>query len=154
MEKFDDNIRKAVQKWQYPVWFIIKDNDVDCPCVDFTTHQPDPNCKKCFGTGKKVKIRRMNAAHQNNRVSMRGEGIGAGELDVIGVYYTLQNAKASEKDMILDGDCLDVIQHYYPMRSDHSDPIYYKYEMAPKKTNVKLTIDNIKSVLRGAGYDV
>lgn len=95
----------------------------------------------------------MNAAHQNNRVSIRGDGIGSGEIDVIGVYYTLQDAKASEGDLILDGSHLDVVHHSYPLRSDHGEPIYYKYETAPKKTNCASTIANIQSALRGAGYD-
>ena len=154
MDKFDKAIKTDIKKWSYPVWFVIKDESIDCPCVDYSTHQADPNCKKCFGLGKKVKIRRMNAAHQNNRIMMRGDGIGSGETAVIGVYYTLQDVKASIEDLILDGDSLDVIQHFYPMRSDHSDPIYYKYETAPKKTNRELTARNLKAVLKGAGYDV
>ena len=154
MKKFDNAIRRDIQKWSYPIWFVIKDNDIDCPCRDATTHQPDPNCKKCFGTGKKVKIRRMNAAHQNNRVSVRGDNMAMGEIDVISVYYTLKDVEATEEDLVLDGDTLDSIQHYYPMRSDHSDPIYYKYETAPLKTNRALILKNLKSVLRGAGYHI
>lgn len=154
MEKFDNAIRGDIQKWSYPIWFVIKDNAIDCPCKDPTTHQPDPNCKKCFGTGKKVKIRRMNAAHQTNRVSVRGEGMGMGEIDVISVYYTLKDVEATEEDLVLDGNDLDVIQHYYTMRSDHSDPVYYKYETAPLKSNRALIMSNLKSVLKGAGYHV
>lgn len=154
MEKFDNAIRGDIKKWSYPIWFVIKDNTIDCPCKDPTTHQPDPNCRKCFGTGKKVKIRRMNAAHQNNRVSVRGDSMAMGEIDVISVYYTLKDVEATEEDLVLDGDTLDSIQHYYPMRSDHSDPIYYKYETAPLKTNRALILKNLKSVLRGAGYHV
>lgn len=154
MIKYDDKIQQSIKNWSYPVWFIIKNEDIDCPCVNYTTHQADPNCKKCFGTGKKTMLRQVNAAHQNNRISIRGEGLGMGEIDVVGVYYTLEDAKATEADMVLDGDTLDVIQHFYPMRSDHSAPIYYKYETAPKKTDMKMIIKNIKDVLRGAGYSV
>lgn len=153
MEKFDAKIQEDIRKWSYPVWFILKDDSVDCPCVDFTTHQADPNCKKCFGLGKKVRIRRMNAAHQNERVSVRGEGMGMGEAITVGVYYTLQDVEASSEDMVLDGNELDTIQYTYAMRSDHSQPIYYKYETAPKKANRSLVVKNIKDVLKGAGYD-
>lgn len=154
MDKFDNAIIRDVKKWSYPIWFITKDESVDCPCVNFDTHQADPNCTKCFGLGKKVKLRRMNAAHQNNRISVRGEGMGTGETSVIGVYYTLKDAKASIADYILDGSELDVIHHFYPMRSDHSEPIYYKYETSPKKTNRARTIKNIQDTLKRAGYDV
>lgn len=152
MDKFDKSIHKVIDKFSYPIWFILKDDSVNCPCVNFTTKQADVNCKKCFGTGKKVRLRRIEAAHQNNRISIRGDGIGAGEIDVIGVYYSKHNAMAREEDLILDGDTLDVVQHAYPMRTDHSEPVYYKYETAPKKTNVALTIKNIKEVLKSAGY--
>ena len=152
MQKFDEKIIMDINKWSYPVWFIIKNNEVNCPCVDYATGQPDPKCKKCFGTGKKIKIRQMKTAHQNIDLRIMGEGIASGEKAVMSVYYTLKDAKATEGDYILDGDTLDVVQHYYPMRSDHSAPIYYKYETAPKKTNYKLTLNNIREVIKGAGY--
>ena len=152
MQLFDDGIKKAIKKWSYPVWFVIKDDSTNCTCVDFTTHQAKPGCKKCFGTGKKVILRRMNAAHQSIDASMRGEGLAMGELNIIGVYYTLQNVKVSEGDMILDGEFLDVIQNYYPMRSDHSNPIYYKYDTAPVKSNRATIIKSLKETLKGAGY--
>jgi hypothetical protein len=154
IQPFDERIVKDINKWSYPIWFIIKDNDVDCPCVNFTTHQADSNCKKCFGLGKKVKLRRVMAAHQNNRVTIRGDGMGSGEIGVISVYYTLKDVEASDEDLILDGEQLDVIQHAYAMRSDHSDPIYYKYETAPQKMRAKKIKASIKETLKGAGYDV
>ena len=55
MERFDNKIHEAIEKWSYPIWFILKDEDIICPCVDFTTKQANPNCPKCFSTGRKVK---------------------------------------------------------------------------------------------------
>jgi hypothetical protein len=154
MQLFDEAIQRNIKKWSYPVWFVIKDESTDCTCVDFTTHQAKHTCKKCFGTGKRVILRRLNAAHQSVDASIRGEGLAMGELNIIGVYYTLQNVKVSEGDLILDGDSLDIIQNYYPMRSDHSTPVYYKYDTAPVKTNRAILMKNIKETLKGAGYNV
>ena len=80
MQLFDEAIQRNIKKWSYPVWFVIKDESTDCTCVDFTTHQAKHTCKKCFGTGKRVILRRLNAAHQSVDASIRGEGLAMGEL--------------------------------------------------------------------------
>lgn len=154
MEVFDKKIRKDIDKWSYYVWFILRDENVICPCVDFTSKQAQPSCKKCFGTGRKVRLRRVKAAHQNNDISARGEGMGTGEKNVVGVYYTNYNYAAHEEDLILDGDTLDKIHHIYPMRSNHSEPVYYQYETAPKKNNAEVIKKNLKEFIRKAGYNV
>jgi len=153
MEQFDQKIRKDIKNWSYPIWFITKDNSIDCKCVDFTTKQAKCDCPKCFGLGKKVKLRRVNAAHQCIDVSIRGDGIGTGEKNVVSTYYTLQKVPATEGDYILDGETLDVVHHIYPMRSNHTEPVYYKYETAPKKNDVEITKRLLQDCIRKAGYE-
>ena len=153
MQPMDSKILQAIDKFSYPVWFVIRDENVLCPCINPTTKQPDPACPKCLGTGRKIKIRRMMAAHQNNRISLRGEGLGATEINIIGVYYTKNDTNSAEEDIIVDGNNVDIIQHAYAERTDHSTPVYFKYETVPKKANVKLFLSLFDNILRGAGHE-
>lgn len=154
MERFDSKIHEAIDKWSYPIWFVLKDDNIICPCVNFTTKQADPNCTKCFSTGRKVKLRKVNTAHQNIDISIRGTGLGTGEKNVISTYYTNFNTQAKEEDLILDGDVLDVVHHAYPMRSNHTEPVYYKYETTPMKSNSAIVKKNLKEFIRKAGYQI
>lgn len=154
MQPFDDKIQSVIKKLYYPVWFIIKDENVDCPCVDHTTKQANPHCKKCLGLGKKIKIARMKAAHQQiEDITARGEGLGYSEKNIGSNYYTLADVEAREGDYIVDGNYIDIIQHFYPERSNHSDPVYYKYVATPKKGHYNTFINAFKEVLADAGFN-
>ena len=152
MHKMDEPIRGVIRKLWYPVWFIIKDESVDCTCVDFTTKQADCRCKKCLGLGKKIHLVRVRAAHQVDDLSIRGAGLGYSEKDVDSNYYTLDEVKAHESDLVVDGNEVDVIQRVYPERSNESDPVYYKYAATPKKNNYDAFLKLFREVLADAGY--
>jgi hypothetical protein len=152
MEPMDTKIRSVIKKFSYPVWFVLRDQNTNCTCVDFTTKQPDPKCKRCLGTGKKIKLVRVNAAHQNEDISMRGDGLGYGEKVVAGNYYTLTEVDASPEDIIVDGSDVDVLQHIYSERTNSTNPIYYKHSTAPMKSNTMTFLKNFKEVLKNAGY--
>lgn len=131
---FNNNIQKVIKKFSYPMWIIYRDQDIKCTCVDFTTNQPNPKCKKCLGTGRKIKIRKITAARQPFRVSITGQGV-ATEFSLYSTYYTLNNIKANPRDILIDKNSVDVIQDYYEERCNDNEPTYYRYLTAPKKTN-------------------
>lgn len=151
MQPFDMKIQSVIRKFWYPVWFVIKHNDTDCPCVDFTTHQPDPFCKKCLGTGKEIHIVKIRAAHHNDDVSLSGNGLGNSEKNVTATFYTLNDVKATEADLIIDGNEVDVIQRAYAERSNDTEPVYYKYVAIPMKSNYAMFLKNFRGVLSDAG---
>lgn len=152
MQPFDKRIRETVGLFSYPVWFAIRDEKINCPCVNFTTGQADAACGICFGTGKKTMLRKVMAAHQSSSIRIGGELMGTGETVAVNVYYTLTDVKAKEGDFILDGDELDVIQQRFSYRSDSSSPVYYRYDTAPKKTDNQSTAEVIRKTLKEAGY--
>lgn len=153
MQPMDAKITSVVKKFSYPMWFVLAKKDVDCSCVDFNTKQPTPGCPKCLGTGHQVRIVRANAAHQNDHVSMRGNGLGASEVIVIPVFYMLKDIKCEPGDIVVDGNEAFVVQHYYAEHSNQTEPVYYKVEGAPYKYNVNKFMTVFHETLRGAGYE-
>lgn len=152
MHPMDEKIISVIHQYEYPMWFIIRDNLVDCTCVDYHTKQADPHCKKCLGTGKKIRAVRMKAAHQNDKISMRGDGIGGSEYNIIPVFYSLNDAGARENDLVVDGDEVFIIQHYYAEHSNESKPVYYKLEGANKKNNRELFLKLFHEAMEKAGF--
>lgn len=153
MQPMDGNIASVIRKFSYPMWIILQDTDVDCPCVDFTSKQADPMCMKCLGTGHKIRLKHILMAHQNDKVSIKGKEVGTSEYTVYPVFYALTDAKCSQGDFVIDGDEVFVVQHYYAEHSNASSPVYYKIEAMPKKNDNDTLLKHFHEVLRGAGYE-
>ena len=132
MQPFDSKIQKVIRKFSYPVWFIHRDSKILCTCVNFATKQPNQHCKKCLGTGRKIYIKKIQAARQPFRLSITGESLSS-EYNVYTSYYTLN----------------DVIQDRYDERSNSSESVYYRYLVAPKKQNKEIFLKMFYSIIGG-----
>ncbi len=150
MLPFDDKIRQIVKMYSYPMWIILRNQDVLCTCLDPTTHQPDPNCMKCLGTGRQITIKRIKAARQPFKIAETGTGIARNEYIYNSNYYTLGDIHAHERDIFVDNGHADVIQDPQENRSDHTDPVYYHYIAAPKKDNLAIFLDHFNQVIEAA----
>lgn len=148
MKRFDNNVLKVLAKCSYGMFVVQQEFNIDCTCVDFTTKQPKDSCEKCLGTGKKIKIRKIEAAPQNNKLTFRQDFTN--EIATTGKYYMKSDYNIKQGNIIVDADEVDVVQRIDPMKSDQHQPVYYMCETNPKKTNVQLFSRNfIKIVGRG-----
>lgn len=143
---FDKNIQKVIKQFSYDMWIIYRDQKVKCTCVSSVTNQPKSNCHKCLGTGRKIKIRKINAARQPFRVSISGQGV-ATEYAIYSTYYTLDNVKVHPNDILIDNSSVDVVQDSYEERSNHSEPTYYRIMTAPKKSNKEIFLAMFRKVI-------
>ncbi len=151
MTPFDFKIREVVEKFSYPMWHVQQDKSMSCACLDKTSKQPDAGCTKCLGTGHRIKIRRIKAAHQPLRVAERATGIAPNEFIYNENFYTQNDVVATTNDLFVDNGIPYVIQEPHENRSDHTDPVYFHYNAAPLKNNPKLFIQNFKSILERFG---
>ena len=151
MQPFDSKIHKVIDLFAHPLWFIVRDEEVDCPCVDYTSKTPDSHCKKCFGTGKKVKLVKVNAAHQNADISMRGEGMGFSEKDIVATYYTKQKTDIKVGDIIVDQESIDLVKDIYYEHSDSSATVYWRISTVPIKNEPRRIKKMLSEILKEAG---
>lgn len=151
MQPFDSKIQKVIKKFSYPIWFIHRDPKIICTCVKFSTKQPDKHCKKCLGTGRKIYIKRIQAARQPFRLSITGEGLSS-EYNLYTTYYTLNDVNAAPYDLFIDNNEVDVIQDRYDERSNESKSVYYRYLVAPKKQNKELFLKMFNDVIGGVNH--
>ena len=147
MQPFGNNVLKVIDKLAYDMFIVQQDPNVGCACVDFSTKQAKADCPKCLGTGKKIKIKKIKAAKQNNKISLRGTGLGIGELASTSVFYMKADAEILVDNIIVDGDEVDVIQRVEAKRSDKHQPVYYRCEANPKKANIKLFLDLFNKII-------
>ena len=82
---FDPHIRKVIDLWSHPVWFISKKEE-QCHCLNDVSKQPNPDCPTCLGLGNKLRFTREYAANLNSAASIRATGIGIVEKNIMNVY--------------------------------------------------------------------
>ena len=105
---FDPHIRKVIDLWSHPVWFISKKEE-QCHCLNDVSKQPNPDCPTCLGLGNKLRFTREYAANLNLAASIRATGIGIAEKNIMNVYYTKNN-----KDIDIDIKPGDIVYWKYP----------------------------------------
>lgn len=150
---FDPHIRKVIDLFSHPVWFITLIPDTTCSCVNHTTKTPQLDCPLCLGTGKKVSLTKVYASNQNTTNSYRADQIGFGEKNIVNVYYTKQQTDIKAGDFVLDKNCLDIVTDVYYERSDDNKIVYWRIETVPKKNYPEIFKKTFYEVLRKAGYD-
>lgn len=146
MQPFDDKIQSVIKKFYYPVWLIRRQENIKCTCINYSTNQADPSCKKCLGLGRQLIIEEIKAAHQPFRTGLSGTNM-ASEYALFSSYYTLDDIQAHIGDVFVDKNQVDIIQDYYEERSDHFESVYFRYLVAPKKANKEIFLNNFYQII-------
>ena len=152
IKNFDNFIRKTVNMFVHPVWFIIRNNNYVCPCVNKATNVPKKGCKICFGTGNKLKLNRVMASNQNLQTTFRGDGLGFSEKDIVNVYYTKDKTDIKVNDIVVDHGLVDIVTDIYYERSDSIDIAYWRIETMHYKYQPEKFYEVFKDTLKEAGY--
>ena len=130
---FDDNVKKPITLFSHPFWIICLEEEI-CPCVNHVTKEANKECLRCLGTGHKIALFRVNGAHQNHlNLAFRGEGIGFSEKDIVTTYYTYDKTPVKPRDIVVDGEDIDVVEDVFYERSDQQKVVYWRIETAPYK---------------------
>lgn len=146
MKALDSNILKILDRYSYEMFVVQQEFNIDCSCVDFTTKQASNLCPKCLGTGKKIKIRKITAVSQNDKISFRSTGVG--ETATTRAYYVKGSMPIYQDNIFVNGTYVDMIQRVEPMCSDNHSPVFYRCEATPKKSNIQSFLQNFKKIVR------
>ena len=49
-------VSRLIDRYGYYFYIVKCAPGTECTCVNHTTHTPDIKCKRCLGTGHKIKI--------------------------------------------------------------------------------------------------
>lgn len=128
---------------KYDMYVIIPDKHIDCICKSFETKQADLFCPYCFGTGYKVKIRKIKGVRQPTSMSASGMQFNV----ETGVYFFETDYDLKEGDLIVWDDEVDEITRTDRFCSDAQKPVYFRCDTKPKKTNVNIFLKNLYAIL-------
>ena len=131
MKNFDEHIIKLIDMLEYDMWAVIKDEHIDCVCRNFETDQGKAGCPYCFGTGRKIKIKKIKGVRQPTSGSARDMTISYN----YGVYFFKNIYELKEGDFIIWDNRIEEVSHIKEYCSDAQKPVYYRVEAIPKKAD-------------------
>jgi hypothetical protein len=147
MNNFDENILKIIEKFSYKFFVVITDHDVKCTCLNGGTTQADPACKKCLGTGFKIKIKEVEGASTESGApkTIRGSG---GFIVAKSFYIKSEyNIELNLDDIIVDGNEVYIVYQGSEKTSFHGQKVYKKYTGIPKKTDATILLKNFNKIV-------
>lgn len=89
---------------RYGYWFyVIKCvPETECSCVNHTTMSPDPKCKRCLGTGHKIKIKRVFGSIRE--LKQRESDISQRVPSTHKVVYIKGFERINKDDIVIDNE--------------------------------------------------
>lgn len=146
-ERFNRSVVNIIERMSHPFFIVIRDPKVLCTCVTDTTSQPDPSCKRCLGTGRKIKIRDIEGAwqHTSTPPSMRPN------FDILMArnYYVKPSEweMPGKDDLIVDEDQIFYVYQNWEGRAFNGELVYNKIMAVEKKMNTQVFLKNFHAII-------
>lgn len=144
MNKFNQSIKNIIKKFEYEFFVIQQNFEVRCTCHDFSTKQGEPSCKKCLGTGYKIKIKKIKGASEDRKITYRN--LALEERSVAYTYFIDEKYPIYEDNIIVDGELALVA--YRVERSKTTEAVYSKCLAVQKKSDSNLLLRMFKDIVK------
>lgn len=152
MNNFTHNIWSSIERFSYDVWVVKCLPNVYCSCVDHESRQAKNDCKKCLGTGKKIKIYKTKAVL---REGTEQESIYSNATITTTpkmCYFKYGSAIIEKDDYVIDKeDIYSVLTKQY-LRGEDGEPNTIKCTCPALKMDSKIILKNFKEVLNKYGH--
>lgn len=160
MKNFNEQIINIIEKLSHKFHVILINQNIKCTCMKEGTSQADPACKKCLGTGNKIKIKEVEGVCQESGIppTMR-----AGGTFLIGKnFYIKYNNKVEIKmdDLIVDdGNVYFMYQKtdlngFGELTNFGGHKIYQKCAGVEKKLDKPVFLKNFYEIIGGVPNDI
>ena len=144
-DSFNNSIDDILDIMSHDAFWIHLYQDVKCTCIDHTSQNPDPKCKKCLGTGCKIKIVKVQTTTDdvdNKAMLTLGERIVMHKI-----FYLKADWELSLNDLIVeDGDVYYVFQKIEG-HSFHEHHVFNKYICPHKKLDSQIFLKNFNEIV-------
>ena len=99
---FSQKIKDIIEACSYNFFIVQQDENFQCSCVNHSTKQPDATCKKCLGTGYKVKKKKIRGACNEKMIG--GETLSKKTSRITKTFYVDCKYDIYENNLIIDNN--------------------------------------------------
>lgn len=141
-------INSVIDRYGYNFYVIKRIQNIDCKCVDPMTKEADPNCKKCLGTGKKIKIYKVFGVGREIKSAETYRSSESGTVTPK-VFYIKGSFYLNKEDLIVDSEDVFAAFNIQYHRGEHGAPGFTRAIAPMKKFDKSKFIKNFKEILNG-----
>lgn len=142
---FNRNIERIMELLDHEIYVVYLDKSVTCTCLHPGTSQPEAGCKKCLGTGFKIKIRKALATSQESSVPSTIRNTTG--FVISRNYYIKSKDRLNNDDIVIDGTDIWFAFQAPDYASFDGVYIYQKCSCMPKKLDAKIFFENFNKIV-------
>lgn len=143
---FNKQIQYIIELLEHDFLVVHLDRNFKCTCLKEGTNQPDPYCKRCLGTGYRIKIKKGKGAVQTTDIPPTVHK-GSGVLMTFD-YYISQPTNLKRGDYIIDNGSAYLVNEVQSLTSFKYEKVFLKANCIIKKNQhdlfMKLFNETIK----------
>lgn len=123
--QFNKRMYETIERMHYTFYVIRVDYDTKCTCFNFDTKQGDVKCKKCLGTGHKIRIKEYTGASMSSTLGSSQREV----RDVIigNLYFIHKKYPLDKNDYVIDDDNIYKVTEKRKVKSFKGIHKYNKY---------------------------
>jgi len=131
----DEGFLRIIRTFAFPVIWVRLDKRLICSCVNHVTKEAKIDCQRCFGTGHRIFLRKIDAYLYDKQTGFKSDGFGEQSINT---YYVDGKYSIGEDHYIVDGERVSVVYRVEEKRTASSQAVFYKIYVAPKKSHANL----------------
>lgn len=145
MKKNNKNINSNIDRYGYYQYIVKLNKSLKCECVNASTHEADPYCKRCLGTGYHIKIIKVFGASREGREfeSDRTQAFAVTPK----IFYFKGLLDIHKDDLLIDSENAYIIYTFQHMRGVNGHQAFTKCICPDLKLNKMIFLKMFKEVL-------
>lgn len=144
LKEFTHNIWDSIDRFKQTVWIVKQIKSIKCGCVNHETLEALNSCKRCLGTGNKIKIYQAECvlkedSLEDNLISKKA-------------YFKYGTIQIDHGDYIVDLEDIYSVYTKQYIRGEHGEPTAIKCVCPHIKMDSKIILKNFKEIIEKYGY--
>ena len=144
-ERFHRNIDATIEECSFLMYAVMQNRHIKCSCAPHATKQPLESCKKCLGTGHKIRIKRIKGAV--NESIKGGTALGVMSSYTTKQYFINRKYGLTEDDYLIDENEVYYIHRIQKMRGLQGDMSHLEMTGIKKKNGHDTILKNFKDII-------
>lgn len=139
-------INSVINRYGYNFYLIKKVPNIKCKCVDPLTKEANQDCKKCLGTGTKIKIYKVFGVGRESKSAETYRSSEAGTVTPK-IFYIKGSVYVKKDDLIIDSEDVYTVFNQQFHRGEKGAPAFTRVIAPNKKFDKTKLIKNFKELL-------
>lgn len=142
---FNKSIENIMDLLDHEFYVVYLDKSISCTCLHQGTGQAEPTCKRCLGTGFKIKIRKCHGVCQDSAIPSTIRNTTG--FVISRNYYFKAKDRLNNDDLIVDDNGVWFAYQGPDYASFDGTQVFQKCSVMPKKLDPDIFFKNFNAIV-------